>query len=167
MRDRRVRESGSCPIRAGGCRVPLLSRLLRPAHARREHAARRIGWQHLPDGDSRPLPRFGGAFSWANSFRLLIGLAWCFMNPCGKPAANHKGKTDATAPDFDRAPAGGPHLRRRAGIDLPGRQDGSMTCRVVEIDQTPRQVAAPMPPAGTSCPAGSRWDGKGCWMARK
>lgn len=47
--------------------------------------------------------------------------------------------------------------------DLPG----SMTCRLVEIDQTPRQVAAPMPPAGTSCPAGSRWDGKGCWMARK
>ena len=45
--------------------------------------------------------------------------------------------------------------------------DGTMTCRVVEIDQTPRQVAAPMPPAGTSCPAGSRWDGKGCWMARK
>lgn len=42
-----------------------------------------------------------------------------------------------------------------------------MTCRLVEIDQTPRQVAAPMPPAGTSCPTGSRWDGKGCWMARK
>ncbi len=54
-----------------------------------------------------------------------------------------------------------------SGYDLTARQDGSMTCRVVEIDQTPRQVAAPMPPAGTSCPAGSRWDGKGCWMARK
>lgn len=54
-----------------------------------------------------------------------------------------------------------------SGYDLTARQDGSMTCRLVEIDQTPRQVAAPMPPAGTSCPAGSRWDGKGCWMARK
>ena len=54
-----------------------------------------------------------------------------------------------------------------SGYDLLALQDGSMTCRVVEIDQTPRQVAAPMPPAGTSCPAGSRWDGKGCWMARK
>ena len=54
-----------------------------------------------------------------------------------------------------------------SGYDLTARQDGSMTCRVVEIDQTPRQVAAPMPPAGTSCPTGSRWDGKGCWMARK
>ena len=54
-----------------------------------------------------------------------------------------------------------------SGYDLTARQDGSMTCRLVEIDQTPRQVAAPMPPAGTSCPTGSRWDGKGCWMARK
>ncbi len=54
-----------------------------------------------------------------------------------------------------------------SGYDLTARHDGSMTCRLVEIDQTPRQVAAPMPPAGTSCPAGSRWDGKGCWMARK
>ena len=54
-----------------------------------------------------------------------------------------------------------------SGYDLTARQDGSMTCRLVDIDQTPRQVAAPMPPAGTSCPAGSRWDGKGCWMARK
>ena len=54
-----------------------------------------------------------------------------------------------------------------SGYDLTARQDGSMTCRLVEIDQTPRQVAAPMPPAGTSCPTGSRWDGRGCWMARK
>ena len=54
-----------------------------------------------------------------------------------------------------------------SGYDLTARQDGSMTCRLVEIDQTPRQVAAPMPTAGTSCPTGSRWDGKGCWMARK
>ena len=54
-----------------------------------------------------------------------------------------------------------------SGYDLTARQDGSMTCRVVEIDQTHRQVAAPMPPAGTSCPAGSRWDGKGCWMPRR
>ena len=54
-----------------------------------------------------------------------------------------------------------------SGYDLTARQDGLMTCRLVEIDQTPRQVAAPMPPAGTSCPTGSRWDGKGCWMARK
>lgn len=54
-----------------------------------------------------------------------------------------------------------------SGYDLTARQDGSMTCRLVEIDQTPRQVAAPMPPAGTSCPAGSRWDGKGCWMPRQ
>ena len=54
-----------------------------------------------------------------------------------------------------------------SGYDLTARQDGSMTCRLVEIDQTPRQVAVPMPPAGTSCPTGSRWDGKGCWMARK
>lgn len=54
-----------------------------------------------------------------------------------------------------------------SGYDLTARQDGSMTCRLVEIDQTPRQVAAPMPPAGTSCPAGSRWDGNGCWMPRR
>ena len=54
-----------------------------------------------------------------------------------------------------------------SGYDLTARQNGSMTCRLVEIDQTPRQVAAPMPPAGTSCPAGSRWDGKGCWMPRQ
>ena len=54
-----------------------------------------------------------------------------------------------------------------SGYDLLALQDGSMTCRLVQIDQTPRQVAAPMPPAGTSCPAGSRWDGKGCWMPRQ
>lgn len=54
-----------------------------------------------------------------------------------------------------------------SGYDLTARQDGSMTCRLVEIDQTPRQVAPPMPPAGASCPAGSRWDGKGCWMPRQ
>lgn len=54
-----------------------------------------------------------------------------------------------------------------SGYDLTARQDGSMTCRLVEIDQTPRQVAPPMLPAGASCPAGSRWDGKGCWMPRQ
>lgn len=147
-------------------------------------------------GDTNPSGQFGASiqtFGWgvtANSMKasnvcamLKIGgeraaLAYLAgMDPNARRALLNNGMavTSAQIEAQARAEAERQQQRRASaqklacpsGYDLTARQDGSMTCRLVEIDHTPRKVAPPMPPAGTSCPAGSRWDGKGCWMPRQ
>ena len=59
----------------------------RAAQARAQDLLGRVGLGHR--ADHRPAQLSGGE---QQRVRLLIGLAWCFVNPRGKPAANHTRK---------------------------------------------------------------------------